>query len=63
MSAPSSQDGPRPADTPPGQIQWERNPPGCSSPVGCMYVAVGIFILLLIAMLVMSVMRVPPVGG
>jgi hypothetical protein len=48
-------------DTPPGaerpdQIQWERNPRGCSS-IGCMYAAVGFFVLLLIAMLVLFVLR------
>jgi hypothetical protein len=52
---------PRPADEPPGQIQWERNPRGCSS-IGCLYAAVGIFVLLLIAMVLMGVLRAPPPG-
>jgi hypothetical protein len=40
----------------PGQIQWEKNPRGCS-PIGCMYGAVAFFALLLIAMIVLFVVR------
>jgi hypothetical protein len=55
---------PQPPEERPDQIKWERNPRGCSrGPVGCMYVAVAFFFVLLVVMLFITFTRTAGAPG